>query len=127
GPKIETRLLDSDHRRFQKLVSERDSTMAQVGRDAILFYLAHVEVENLAERESFLESRMSDMESRITNLLTQATIDTGVVLHLLYAAMNPDTRDEEIQFADRQTKARINRKLESRTLGDRNIPGSDIR
>lgn len=111
GPKIETRLLESDHRRFQRLVAERETTMAQLGRDAILFYLDHVAANDISERESMLEKRIIAMDDRLSRLIALADVDLGVLIHLLHLQMNPKTRDEDFKTAEDKTKARLRRNL----------------
>lgn len=109
GPKIETRLAESDHRRFQRLVAERETTMAQVCRDAILFYLDHADAKQLTERQSDLESRIRALDDRLSRLIAQAGVDLGTLLHLLYARLDPETRDEELTTADQQSKVSMRR------------------
>lgn len=111
GPKIETRLLELDHRRFQRLVAERETTMAQLGRDAILFYLDHVAANDISERESMLEKRIIAMDDRLSRLIALAAVDLGVLINLEYQQMSPETRDEDFKAADYKAKERLKRKL----------------
>ena len=59
-----------------------------------------------------LERRIKKMEDRLSGLVARANIDIGVILGLIYARMNKETRDEQMKMARNKSAQRLNRNIE---------------
>lgn len=112
GPRITTRLVTEDNTRFMRAVMSSRSTVSQLARDAIRYYLDQIDAGLLAERENKLELRIKKMEDRLAGLLARANIDVGVIINLMYARMNSQTREEEIKTAHNKSALRLRRKAQ---------------
>lgn len=112
-PKIVTRLEAEDYRRFMGLAASKQMPMSQLARDAICFYLDHLDRGANDARESQLELRIKKMENRLAGLLARANIDIGVIMNLMYSRMNAQTREEEIHVAHSKSVQRLKRKIET--------------
>lgn len=112
GPRITTRLVDEDNTRFMRAVISSRTTVSQLARDAIRFYLDQLDAGLIAERENKLEVRIKKMEDRLAGLLARANIDVGVIINLMYARMNSQTREEEIKVAHSKSAQRLRRKAQ---------------
>lgn len=112
GPRITTRLADEDYNRFLQAVIANKTTVSQLARDAMCFYLDHLDSDRKKEYDSQLETRIKKMEDRLAGLLARANIDVGVIINLMYARMNVQTREEEIKAAHAKSAQRLRRKAE---------------
>lgn len=113
GPRITTRLAPDDHSRFLRVLSVQQMTYSQLARDAICFYLDALEADAINRRDSKVEARIKKMEDRLAGLVARANIDIGVVINLMYARMNSQTREEEITVAHQKSAQRLRKKLDT--------------
>lgn len=113
GPRIQTRLSMKDYIRFQRYVNEKRLSIGQLARDAICFYLDHLDKGVFDEHETELKTQMAAMEKRVVDLLETTNIDVGVMLSLVYSRMNKDTRDLSLKNAHQKATQRLRAKLYS--------------
>lgn len=112
GPKIQTRLAPESHRKFMEMVKERRTTVADLGREAILFYMEQHQTQADERRDSRLERRLKTIEDRYASLLVRIGIDTGTIMALLSSRIDPAKRREILDNCYRTSVKHFNQKLE---------------
>jgi len=112
GPKIETRLAPETYQRFLALLEERKITAAELGREAILFYLDHHQTTRDDRRESKLERRLKAIEDRYASLLVRVGIDVGTIMALMSSRIDQTKRKEVLDNCYQVSVKHFNKKLE---------------
>jgi hypothetical protein len=109
---IRTRLDRESMRKFKKLVEKSGKTTTEIARDAILFYMEHLETEDSREKESTYKDDLKKSTNRICSLLAKVALDTATLAHFMHSTMDDVGKDqfkEAYQNAVKRVKARISR------------------
>lgn len=112
SPKIETRLTAADHKRFRDLASERNLSMAELSREAILAYLDGHQTAQEDRRETKVERRLKAIEDRYASLLVRIGIDTGTIMALLSSRIESTKRTEVMDSCYRISVRHFSKKLD---------------
>ena len=112
SPKIETRLTATDHKRFLQLAEERKLSMAELSREAVLFYLDNHQTSVEDKRETKVERRLKAIEDRYASLLVRIGLDTGTIMALLSSRIESAKRTEVMDSCYRISVRHFNKKLE---------------
>lgn len=93
-PTIATKLVASDHIRFEQFCRMEGRTKTEIARKAILEYMERKEKGIADERESKLEARMRKMEDRLAGILVKLGIGIFKMDHLFWMRSDKEIRRE---------------------------------
>ena len=111
-PLVHLRLLPARNDKVSKLAASQKKSKGDIIRRAVVFYLEHMEAEDLDRRESKLEVRIRKMEDRLSGLLARGNIDIGVVLEIIYMNMPQEDKEEVLKKCQKRSALRLKRKIE---------------
>lgn len=91
-PTIATKLVASDHVKFEQLCRMEGKTKTEIARKAILEYMERQEKGIADERESKLEARLRKMEDRLAGILVKLGIGIFKMDHLFWLRSDKEIR-----------------------------------
>lgn len=110
-PMVHLRLLPGEDERVARLAAAQKKSKGDIIRRAVVFYLEHLEAEELDRQESKLEARIRKMEDRLAGLLARGNIDIGVVLEIIYMNMPQEDKEEVLKKCQKRSALRLKRKI----------------
>lgn len=109
---IRTRLDRESMQKFRKLVERSGKTSTEFAREALLFYMDHLEREESREMEATYRDDLKKSTNRICSLLAKVALDTATLAHFMHSTMDEVGKDqfkEAYQSAVKRVKARISK------------------
>jgi hypothetical protein len=106
SPNIRTRLAPDDHLRFQQLSKMQQLSETEFVRQALLYFMQHLEQGSLNEAESIYAQQIKSSTNRICALLSKVAMDVRAV----YFFLGEDEAEKMEHFRNQARKV-INKTL----------------
>jgi len=109
SPTVQARLASADFARFSAMAKAKDITKGELARDAVLFYLKHLELEQANKQDRELIEAIDKMTNRICGMLARQGTEIGTLYTLTYRGCP----ESEFTSALNETKQRQRKRLDS--------------
>jgi diacylglycerol kinase family enzyme len=87
-PKVETKLTRQDFKRVDDLAKTEGKTKSEVVREAVLWYLDHVEDLKNEPRDTVIAQSVDAMANRVCAMLARQGRQIGTIFELTYSQMS---------------------------------------
>lgn len=110
--KIDTYLSAIEYQRFMSLCAERKATKSDVAREAIRFYLEHLDSVRTRKRESEVTLNIKSMTDRICGMLARQGTQTGILFELAWQNHVENNMQDRFIAATNIVKSNLRKRLE---------------
>lgn len=87
-PKVETKLTRQDFKRVDDLAKLEGKTKSEVVREAVLWYLDHVDDLKNEQRDTVIAQSIDGMANRVCAMLARQGRQIGTIFELTYSQMS---------------------------------------
>ncbi len=87
-PKVETKLTRQDFKRVDDLAKVEGKTKSEVVREAVLWYLDHVDDLKNEQRDTVIAQSIDGMANRVCAMLARQGRQIGTIFELTYSQMS---------------------------------------
>lgn len=87
-PKVETKLTRQDFKRVDDLAKVEGKTKSEVVREAVLWYLDHVDDVKNEQRDTVIAQSIDGMANRVCAMLARQGRQIGTIFELTYSQMS---------------------------------------
>lgn len=108
SPTVQARLAPADFARLSDMAKSMDITKGELARDAVLFYLKHLELEKANKQDRELIEAIEKMTNRICGMLARQGTEIGTLYTLTYRGCP----EAEFTSALNETKQRQRKRLD---------------
>lgn len=110
--KIDTYLSTSEYQKFMSLCAERKAAKSDVAREAIRFYLDHLEKAAPNKTDSETARAIKNMTDRICGMLARQGTQTGTLFELTWQNHVDSNQQERFVAATNFVKSNLRKRLE---------------
>jgi diacylglycerol kinase family enzyme len=87
-PKVETKLTRQDFKRVDDLAKVEGNTKSEIVREAVLWYLDHVDDLKNEQRDTVIAQSIDGMANRVCAMLARQGRQIGTIFELTYSQMS---------------------------------------
>jgi hypothetical protein len=110
--KIDTYLTTIEYQKFMSLCAERKATKSDIAREAIRFYLEHLDKAKAKKNESEVSQCIKSMTDRICGMLARQGTQTGILFELAWQNHVENNMQDRFVSATNLVKSNLRKRLE---------------
>lgn len=110
--KIDTYLSTIEYQKFMSLCAERKATKSDVAREAIRFYLEHLDSAKAKKSDSEVTQSIKSMTDRICGMLARQGTQTGILFELAWQNHVENNMQDRFVAATNLVKSNLRKRLE---------------